>query len=133
MPSFLVDSYKARLELVRGGNPVVTTRNRILEIASVQQYHGIVERAVLNFSTRWDNWSTTPAVGFYSMSNPYQPVLTGWLPSTEYSFWYDLLRSEKPLTFFYTITPIGGANYVSNIGLGTSTEPTGEGPDDVSP
>jgi hypothetical protein len=133
MPSFLVDSYKARLELVRSGNPAVTTRNRILEIASVQQYHGIVERAVLNFSTTWDNWTTPAAVGFYNMTNPYQPVLTGWLPSTEYSFWYDLLRSEKPLTFFYTITPIGGANYVSSISLGTSTEPTGEGPDDVSP
>jgi hypothetical protein len=133
MSSFLVDSYKARLELVRSGNPVITTRNRILEIASVQQYHGIVERAVLNFSTTWDNWAGTPAVGFYSIANPYQPVLTGWLPSTEYTFWYDMLRSEKPLTFFYTITPIGGANYVSNIALGTSTEPVGEGPEDVSP
>src|SRR5262249_55624433 len=124
---------KLRLEILRQGNPAVTHRNRILEITSVQQFHGIVERAVLNFSTYWDNWTGTPVVGYYSTFNPYQPVLTGWLPSSEYALWYDVLRSEKPLTFFYDIMVIGGANYVSKITLGTSTEPTGEGPDDVSP
>jgi hypothetical protein len=25
-------------------------------------------------------------------------MLYGWLPSAEFSFWYDVLRSEKPLT-----------------------------------
>ncbi len=133
MASFLIDSYKVRLELERFGNPVITHRNRIIEIVSVPLYHGIVERAVLYFSTRWDNWSTTPAVGFYSLTNPYQPFLTGWLPSAEYSYWYDVLRSEKPLTLFYDITPIGGATYVSKIALGTSTERAGEGPEDVTP
>jgi hypothetical protein len=133
MSSFLVESYKLRLEIQRLGSPVVTHRNRILEVVSVPQFHGIVERAVLNFSTFWDNWSGTPAVGYYSTVNPFQPVLYGWLPSPEYPFWYDVLRSETPLTLFYDITPIGGANYVSKITLGTSTEPTGEGPDDVSP
>lgn len=133
MPSFLIQSYKVRLELLRVGNPVVTHRNRIIEVVSAPLYHGIVERAMLNFSTYWDNWSGTPAVGYYNTVNPYQPVLAGWLPSAEYSFWYDVLRAEKPLTLFYDITPIGGANYVSKIALGTSTEPTGEGPADVSP
>lgn len=133
MPSFLIDSYKVRLEILRQGNPVVTHRSRILEIASVPLFHGIVELAMLNFSTMWDNWSGTPAAGFYNTSNPFQPVLYGWLPSSEYPFWYDVLRSEKPLTLFYTITPLSGANYVNQIMLGTSTEPTGEGPDDVSP
>jgi hypothetical protein len=133
MASFLIDSYKVRLELERSGNPVVTHRNRAIELTSVPEFHGIVERAMLNFSTYWDNWAGTPVVGFYNTVNPYQPVLFGWLPSTEFSFWYDVLRSEKPLTFYYDITPIGGANYVSRITLGTSTEPLGEGPDDVSP
>jgi hypothetical protein len=133
MSSFLIDSYKIRLELLRVGNPVVTHRNRIIDISSVMQFHGIVERAMLNFSTYWDNWSGSPTVGFYSTNNPYQPVLTGWFPSSEYSFWYDVLRSEKPLTLFYDVTPIGGAPYVSKISLGTSTEPVGEGPADVSP
>ncbi|HEU0172670.1 MAG TPA: hypothetical protein VFV58_00275 [Blastocatellia bacterium] len=133
MPSFLIDSYRLRLEILRQGSPVATHRNRIIEIVSVPEFHGIVERAVLNFSTFWDNWSGTPVVGFYSTLNPLQPVLSGWLPSSEYAFWYDVLRSEKPLTLFYEIAPIGGANYVSKITLGTSTEPTGEGPSDVSP
>jgi hypothetical protein len=132
MPSFLIESYKVRLELQRVGSPPVTHRNRIIEVASVPLYHGIVERALLNFSTYWDNWAGSPVVGFYSITNPYQPVLNAWLPSNEFSFWYDVLRAEKPLTFFYDITPIGGANYVGKITLGTSTEPVGEGPRDVS-
>jgi len=133
MASFLVESYKLRLELQRSGNPVITTRNRIIEIASVPETHGIVERAILNFSTTWDNWAGTPVVGFLNSLNPLQPVLAGWLPSAEFSFWYDVLRSEKPLTFFYDVTLVGGATYISKFSLGTSTEPIGEGPDDVSP
>jgi len=133
MGSFLVASYKVRLELRRAGTPVVTTRNRIIEITSVVETHGIVETALLNFSTTWDNWQNTPAVGFLNTMNPLQPVLGCWLPSTEFSFWYDVLRSEKPLTFFYNVSPIGGASYVNDISLGTSSEPIGEGPADVSP
>jgi hypothetical protein len=133
MGSFLVASYKVRLELLRAGTPVVTTRNRVIEITSVVETHGIVETALLNFSTTWDNWQNTPAVGFLNTMNPLQPVLGCWLPSTEFSFWYDVLRSEKPLTFFYNVSPIGGASYVNDISLGTSSEPIGEGPADVSP
>src|SRR5580765_363150 len=133
MGSFLVASYKVRLELLRAGTPVVTTRNRVIEITSVVETHGIVETALLNFSTTWDNWQNTPAVGFLNTMNPLHPVLGCWLPSTEFSFWYDVLRSEKPLTFFYNVSPIGGASYVNDISLGTSSEPIGEGPADVSP
>jgi hypothetical protein len=136
MGSFQVESYRVRLDIQRVGSPVVTQRNRILEIISVPAFHGIVERAVLDFSTSWDNWSGSPVVGFYSVANPLQPVLTGWMPTSEFPFWYDVLRSEKPLTLFYNITPIGGANYVNDISLGTSAasaEPIGEGPVDSSP
>jgi hypothetical protein len=132
MTSFLIASYKIRLELQRQGDPVTTRRARVLEIASVPEYHGIVERAVLSFSTSWDAAFNAPVVGFYSTANKLQPVLTCWLPSSEFSYWYDVLRSEQPLTFFYNITPIGGANYVDQISLGSSTEPLGEGPEDFS-
>jgi hypothetical protein len=40
---------------------------------------------------------------------------------------------DVTVTFFYDITLIGGANYVGRISLGSSTEPVGEGPEDVSP
>lgn len=135
MPSsFVIESYKLRLEIERVGNPAVTHRSHIIEIVSPPQSHGIVERAVLNFSTYWDGWTgSTAAVGYYSTATPNQPVVHGWLPSIEYSFWYDVLRSEKPLTFVYEITPINTASYVSKISLGTSTERTGEGPGDFSP
>src|SRR5262249_57557412 len=128
MGSFLIDSYKVRLEIQRAGNPVVTTRNRVLEIVSVPQLNGIIELAVLNFSSLWDNWSGTPVVGFHNVANPLQPVLTGWLPSSEYSLWYDVLRSETPLTFFYNITPIGGATYVHDISFGPSPHPPAPSP-----
>jgi hypothetical protein len=133
MPSFVVDTYKVRLMLQRSGNPPNTVRTRMIEIASTPQFHGIVEKANLAFSTTWDNWAGSPVVGYYSVSNPLQPILFGWLPSSEYSYWYDVLRAERPLTFFYDITPIGGAPYVSQISLGTSTEPIGEGPADFTP
>ena len=73
MAGFLIDSYKVRLEIERFGNPVVTRQNRIIEIVSGVLHAGIVERAFLSFSTRWDNWSTTQAVGYYNVMNPYQP------------------------------------------------------------
>ena len=132
MPSFLIDSYKIRLEVLRQGSPVATQRNRIIEIASAMQYHGIVERALLNFSSMWDDWSGAPVVGWYSTSNPYQPLILGWLPSYEYPLWYDVLRAEKPLTLYYEIVNINGADYISLISLGTSTEPIGEGPAEVA-
>jgi len=135
MGSFQVESYRVRLDVQRVGNPVVTIRSRILEILSVS-HNGIAERAILNFSTAWDNWQGAVAVGIYNVANPLQPLLTGWMPSSEFPFWYDVLRSEKPLTLFYNIAPIGGANYVNDISLGTSSasaEPIGEGPVDESP
>jgi hypothetical protein len=35
--------------------------------------------------------------------------------------------------FFYNVSPIGGATYVNDISRGTSSEPIGERPADVSP
>jgi hypothetical protein len=132
MADFTVQSYKSRVEVQRLGNPVVTYLNRLIELASVPQAQGIVLRANLSFSTRWDTWSGTPAVGFFNDSDPSAPVLSGWLPAAEYGLWYDLVRSEKPILVQYTISLINGAKYVNQIGIGTSTEPLGEGPADFS-
>lgn len=133
MPSHLIETYKLRLEILRDGNPATTVRNRILELVSPPQFHGIIERAILNFSTRWDSWSSPEAVGYRSSGNPYQPVIWAWLPSSEFSLWYDALRSEKPLTFSYELRPIGGVDYIRQITLGSSHEPAGEGPADFTP
>jgi hypothetical protein len=128
MPSFLIESYKLRTEIQRFGSPVVTRRNRIIEIVSPPVFHSIVTRALLNFSTDWESWSGPAAVGHYTTTNPAEPSLGCWLPASEYPFWYDVLRSERPLSFFYEITPIGGASYVSTIAVGSTVEPVGEGP-----
>jgi hypothetical protein len=138
MGSFLVDSYKVRVEVSRGGSPVVTSRVRLLELRSAMEFHGIVEQANLVFATNWDSWSGSPVAGYYSTFNPLQPVLSAWLPSAEYPLFYDIVRSEKPVTLSYQElhgapyeTPSGF--YVSEVALGTSTEPVGEGPADLSP
>jgi hypothetical protein len=137
MASFQVEAYRVRLDIQRVGNPVVTQRNRILEIIGIPAAgSGIVERAVLNFSTSWDDWTQGSVVGIHNVANPAQPVLTGWMPSSEFPFWYDVLRSERPLTLSFNVTPIGGASYVNDISLGTSAasvEPIGEGSVDLSP
>jgi hypothetical protein len=136
MRSFSVQAYKVRLEIRRvGGDPVDTWRWRILEIIGPREYHGLVEIAVLYFGSSWDDWSGPAQTGIYDNSNPYQPVVKGYLPSSEFEFWYDVLRSEKPLTFFYNLLqeppPYGGEAYIDSISLATSTvEPIGEGPVD---
>ena len=93
MGSFLIDSCKLRLELVRTRNPVVTTRNRIIELTASPVIIGIMERAVLAFSTVMISGSRRPAIGFLRLVESLQPRITGWLPSSEYSLWYDVLRS----------------------------------------
>ena len=134
MNSFKIETYKVRLEIERVGNPPVeTVRSRIIEIVSPALIHGIFDRAVLNFSSHWDNWQQPNVVGYYETSNAFRPVANCWLPSAEYSLWYDVLRAETPLWFFYEIKVIGGGNYVGKIALGTTTEPVGEGPKDLSP
>jgi hypothetical protein len=134
MPTFPVESYKVRVEIERAGTPPVKTlHNRVLEVVSPVQFHGIVERAVLYFSTRWDNWTSPAVAGYLDQTNPYQPRLTGWFPAADFSLFYEVLRSESPLYVFYDLAPIGGASYVSNIAIGSSTEPIGEGPADHSP
>ena len=131
MDSFDIENYKVRVEIRRSGDPVRTSRNRIIELESPRMAHGIVMRGLLSFSTQFNSWTGTPASGFYSDHDPSRPRVTGWLPTGEFAQWYDLLRSESPVRLMYNITPINGAKYINQIGLGTSEEPVGEGPSDV--
>jgi hypothetical protein len=106
MGSFLIDSYKLRLELIRTRNPVVTTRYRIIELTASPVIIGIMERAVLAFSTVMISGSGRPAIGFLRLVESLQPRITGWLPSSEYSLWYDVLRSENRWSSFMTSHPL---------------------------
>src|SRR3954453_17790686 len=101
MGSFVVDTYKVRVELSRRGQPATTVHTRVLEPQGGKEYHGITPRANLFFATDWDAWAGAPVAGFLSLINPYQPLLACWLPSGEYVLFYDLIRSEEPVTLFY--------------------------------
>ena len=133
MESFVVDTYKVRLVLELAGNPGTVSRTRLIEIIGAPEHHGIVRRASLVFSTSYDSASPRSTIGYYATHNPSQPYLYGWLPSSEYSYWYDVIRAEKPLNLFFNISPINGASYVNHISLSTSSEPIGEGPEDITP
>lgn len=133
MGTFTVASYRVRVELTRVGSGAVTTvRNRILELASAPEAHEIVETALLNFSTSFESWSGSGVVGYYAGTLT-RPVLYGWLPASEFTLWYDVVRSEQPLTLSYTTQNDVPPTYITDFTLGTSTEPLGEGPHDVSP
>ena len=131
MDSFQIESYKLRLILWREGTH--TERERIIELRSEPLYHGIVVRAFLAFSTVFDNWDGA-LLGAFELRDPLNPVIRGYLPATEYSIWYDVLRAESPLTFFYD-TVNYNADYlrIRVMELGSSKEPLGEGPADSNP
>lgn len=132
MDSFDVETYRARVQIRRSGNPVRTIKDRVIELESPALAHGIVMRALFSFSTSFNTWSgATAAAGFFNDSDPLRPMLVGWFPEDEFPLWYDILRHESPVKVLYTIRPINGAKYVSNIGVGTTDEPVGEGPADL--
>ncbi len=131
MDSYEIETYKVRTEIARSGNPVRTLRNRILELDGAGMAHGIVLKGLITFSSSFNSWSGTPASGFYADSNPLNPRIFGWLPSNEFSYWYDLVRSESPVRLYYLISPINGAKYIRTLAVGTSDEPVGEGPADI--
>lgn len=136
MPEIEIERYKARVELQRfaSGGSTETRLNRVLELESPRLAHGIVVRVILSFSTFFDGWSGTPVVGFYSVSNPSAPLVAGWLPHREFEYYYDLVRNERPIFVFYEFRESGATSgYLRQIGLGTSREPVGEGPEDLSP
>jgi len=106
MGSFLIDSYKLRLELVRTRNPVVTTRNRIIELTASPVIIGIYGARRVGFFDGYDKWVGNAGHRILRLVESLQPRITGWLPSSEYSLWYDVLRSENRWSFFTTSHPL---------------------------
>ncbi len=126
MPSynFEVESYRASTSIQRFASR--TRIGRVLELRSYPLYHGIRERAVLSFSTSFDVF-TSPVVGHLS-HGPSCSQVVGWLPLAEFGFYYELLRSERPIYLFFDTRPGETAGYLTSLRLGTTDEPVGEGP-----
>ena len=72
------------------------------------------------------SWPTQPndTVGYVAGQ-----LLVGLLPDADFTGWYDILRSERPVTVTY-IEGSAGDRRLAHISVGTTAEGVGEGPRD---
>ena len=82
---------------------------------------GPASRAIVYF------WPSQPAdtVGYVAGS-----LLVGLLDDEDFPFWYDIVRSEKPVRVTYLEDSADSQNRVRHLSIGTSDEGVGEGPQD---
>lgn len=127
MPIFQVETYKVSTYLQRF--PGETRPSRVLEMAGPVMYHGIQNRATFAFSRAFDGVWAEPVVGHLTEGGFAGLSVVGWFPLAEFSIYYDVLRSERPVHVSYEFRDADArTGYLRQVGLGTSTEPVGEGP-----
>lgn len=122
MPCFEVDHYEVRTEIQRLRTPagIETYAGRSLTILSTPLEAGGHIRATLQFSTLFDAWQGRPVVGRLDAADPLFPVLSAWFPVAEFSSFYDILRSERPLLLDWEMRDAGAtAGFVRHLSLGT--------------
>jgi hypothetical protein len=129
MPMFAIETYKVTSYLQRF--PGETRPSRLLEITGPILFHGIQNRAFFSFDPSFDGVWSNPVVGYLTDGGFAGLSVAGWFPLAEYSYYYDILRSEKPVNVIYEFRDPGvTSGYLRRLGLGTSTEQIGEGPSD---
>jgi hypothetical protein len=127
MPMFPIESYKVSTYLERFTDE--TRPSRLLEMVGPVQYHGIQNRASFAFSSYFDGIWSSPVAGYLTDGGFAGLSVVGWFPVAEFSYYYDILRSERPIHVLYDFRDTGASSgYLRRVGLGTSTEPIGEGP-----
>lgn len=127
MPIFEIETYKVSTYLQRFTGEARPTR--VLEMVGPVLYHGIQNRAVFAFSSVFDGVWASPVAGYLTDGGFAGLSVAGWFPLAEFTFYYDILRSERPVHVQYEFRDSGvSSGYLSLVGLGTSTEPVGEGP-----
>lgn len=92
-------------------------------------------QVTIQFSTEFDTWSR-PWVGIIGNADPLRPELWVYLPLSEYAYYYDMLRQERPVYFDYAVDGGGGivpSGTITTFQMVTLREPTGEGNRDHSP
>lgn len=57
-------------------------------------------------------------------------LLVGMLDDSDFQYWYNILRNEKPVHVYYVENNAASENRVWHISVGTSDEGVGEGPAD---
>jgi hypothetical protein len=129
MPTFSIEKYKVASYLWR--SKTGTNLERVLEMAGPVLYHDIQNHAVFAFASYFNIpvWNE-PVAGYLTGGGTVQGLsVIGWFPVAEFSDYYDILRSERPVHVFYEFRDAGAmSGYLKKVGLGTSTEPIGEGP-----
>jgi hypothetical protein len=128
MPTFTIEKYKVASYLWR--HKFGTALERVLEMAGPVLYHDIQNHAYFAFSSAFDIpvWNE-PVAGYLTGGGTVQGLsVLGWFPLAEFSDYYDILRSERPVHVFYEFQVGVAPGYLRKVGLGTSTEPIGEGP-----
>lgn len=127
MPQFEIETYKVSTELQRF--PGETRISRLLELVGPVLYHGIQNRATFAFNTFFEGTWGSPVAGYLTDGGFDGLSVVGWFPVREFSTYYDIVRSERPVFVKYALRESGtGSGYLSTVGLGTSTEEIGEGP-----
>jgi hypothetical protein len=132
MPLFEIVHYKVSSYLRRSDLPgrVVPQFERVLEMTGPTLYHGIRNKATFAFASTFNSF-TEPIAGFVQSERTGGLFVVGWFPVAEFTYYYDILRSERPVSVLYEVRERGASTgYLGKVGLGTSTEPIGEGPSD---
>jgi hypothetical protein len=129
MPTIEIINYKVSTSIRRFTSG--TQFERVLDMESERLYHGLYYRVSLAFHTNFSGTWDSPVVGYLSDTLTFTPRVVGWLDLKEFDYYYDLVRSEKPVFLNYTIQS-GTSGYLTQIGLSTIKEPLGEGPTDMS-
>ncbi|MBL8668521.1 MAG: hypothetical protein JNM48_13775 [Rhodospirillales bacterium] len=121
MPCFEVDRYEVRTEIQRlqTAAGVESYTGRSLTIFSTPIAVGGILRAVLQFSSLFDPWHGRAVVGRLVASDPLFPVLSAWLPLTEFGTFYDILRNERPLALACAMRDAGATTgFIRHLSLG---------------
>lgn len=124
---FEIETYKVTTELKRFTGE--TRFIRILEMTGPVLHHGIQNRAIFAFNTFFDGVWSNPVAGYLTDGGFDGLSVVGWFPVSEFPYYYDIVRSERPVFVKYALRDSGvTSSYLRMVGLGTSTEELGEGP-----
>lgn len=129
MPQLEIENYKVSTYLERFTGE--TRPTRILSMKGPVLYHGIQHRVSLAFSAAFNGPWDEPVVGYVTDGGFDGLSIVGWFPLPEFSYYYDIVRSERPVNVTYEFRENGAtAGYLRQLGIGTSNEQLGEGPSD---
>jgi hypothetical protein len=129
MPIFMIETYKVSSYLERFTRE--TRPSRVLELTGPVLHHGIQNRALFAFDPQFDEVWSSPVAGYITDGGFSGLSVVGWFPLAEFSYYYDIVRAEHPVHVVYENREPGSTTgYLRLVGLGTSTEPIGEGPSD---